>query len=100
MKKTTITSLALLMSAHSAHALIGPRGGGDFQAPRQPKQEQHYCLGTYEQEDGSLYAGSCDESRSNKLYGLKLNKNGCADQQVAVVTTEFEIRTCPTVVQL
>lgn len=90
----TIASLALTMSASSAFALIGPGPGKP-----QPKPN-HYCLSTYENTDGSLSLGTCDQTAMNERRQLKLNENGCADNQAEFQSRTIKIKACPTYVQL
>lgn len=82
--KKSITSLALLVSATSAHALPPP------QNPNAPKPKIVIsCLDINSVEkDGSLYIGTCNESENNKTLNKKLNGNGCADDQVAIRTLD------------
>ncbi len=91
--KKTITSLALLASATSAQALIGPGG------PRPVYNT--YCLSNYETQDGQIYAGDCDLKDQNKRSGVEITETGCAEDQVAIVTVKkLNIKACPTFVQL
>ena len=78
-------SIAVLaMSASSAFALIGPNPN---------LQKKTICLNVHENAKGVLFAGSCDESRNNKIQGLDLLANGCAADQVSVVATKFSANT-------
>lgn len=102
MKKTI--SLAALAISTSASA---------FWVPQDPSTVVHktYCLEVYTIGDtGDQYAGSCDQSHNNAERHLQINRNGCADGQIALTTTKLkgdkkfpiEIRSClpPNVAQL
>lgn len=76
--KKTITSLAMLMSATSASALIGPH-------KPDPSEVRTACLKiTHEDTDDSTTVGTCDASANNKKLKLKIYQNGCAANQVAI----------------
>jgi hypothetical protein len=63
--KVAIASLALLASANSAFALIGPGRG--------PRPEvRNYCLSLYQDEDGQASVGDCDQSAANRLRRVPL----------------------------
>jgi hypothetical protein len=88
--KKTIASVALLASS-STFALIGP-------GPRpEPKT---VCLNVYEESNGVMYAGDCDQTRANQVYKRTILQNGCADGQAAIRSYDIKIKACPTYVQL
>lgn len=102
MKKTTIAVAALALSASSSFAIIGP--GHDRYVTKT------YCLGTYSYGDGSMNAGTCDETNNNAMLNLPRMENGCAEGQMALTTSKrvreanfpIQIRPCldPNIVQL
>jgi hypothetical protein len=97
--KKSIATVALLVSASSAHALVRPRPGHDL--PVDPVQTKTVCLAVYGAEaDGSQNAGSCDQSLRNQMYSRELKQNGCAEGQVAIKETTLEVPSCPVAVQL
>lgn len=101
--KKTIASAALLASATSAFAIVGPMGDASLQSlqPVKPLVEKNFCLSLYEDNNGEKYVSDCDESLANKKYGLELGENGCAEGQVSFRTIRnIEIKACPTFVQL
>jgi hypothetical protein len=99
--KKTVASLAILASLSTANALVGP-GDSTSRTPN-PKPRPtpvKACLNTYQMADGSVVAGECDASEQNKIYGVEILENGCAEEQVAVSFVGVTVRTCPTYVQL
>lgn len=72
------TIVAVAITASSAFALIGPGS-----------EKKTICLSVQENAEGILYAGSCDESRNNKLQNLEILANGCAANQVSVSARKF-----------
>lgn len=93
----SIAALVLLASSSSAHALVAGDGAN---VKKKPAKEQTYCLAMYENGEGSVMLGRCDESHRNRMWGAKLNENGCADGQAAFVSVKVKIKACPTWVQL
>jgi hypothetical protein len=87
----TITSLALLVVAASAQAIIAP--------PRQPKPFKS-CLSVYEDSKGNVMVGDCDKTELNRRHGLALKENGCAEGQASFDSRVVKIRSCPTWIQL
>lgn len=90
--KKTIAVMALLATASSAQALIGP----------DHRPVKKLCLRAYANQDGSVSAG-CNEVRNNEAKNRRLLQNGCAAGQIAVLTTRtVEIESClpPGVAQL
>lgn len=98
--KRTIAAVALLASASTSQALIEPGVfGADETKSRQP--ERVICLSEYSPEaDGSRNVGACDESNANRVYGLEIMANGCAEGQLALRSVSVQIESCPTAVQL
>lgn len=85
--KKSIASVALLVSASSALAIPVYRPPGT--PVPQPKT---VCLDIYRSlEDGSTVVGSCDESQNNKIQEKELQKNGCAEDQVAIYTFDTKL---------
>ncbi len=91
--KKSITAMALLASATSAHALVGP-GTGPVPTPNVA------CVAVSYDADGSLHAADCDETRNNKRLGRKLLANGCAEDQARIVSYDIEIPACMHIAQL
>ena len=75
MKKITVATLAL--SASASFAFIGPGA-----------ESKTYCLNKYEDANGAVMVGTCDESRNNEDLGRELNSQGCAEGQVAMTATK------------
>ena len=99
--KKTIAAIAFTASA-SASAIIGPlpTASTDEAAPAIEIPEQvTYCLSVIETEEGK-YLGTCDETRANKMFRREVGENGCAEDQAAFVSTQIEIPSCPTFIQL
>jgi hypothetical protein len=92
----SIASLALVV-ASSSYALIGPTPGGRVQPRPQP---HHFCLSLHDDGKGNAQVGDCDETARNKMYKVKLNDNGCAENQAALESYSAKLRSCPTFVQL
>jgi len=88
----TIASLALLISASSAQAIVGP----GFELP----QPNTACVATYSAQDGSLYLGDCDKTEQNERFQLQLNENGCADNQAKFESFNVKLEACTNIVQL
>ncbi len=100
--KKTIAALSMLVSATSAHALIGPGFPGDAIGRPLPPKMKTACIAIYEanEVDGSITIGGCDESERNEMFGTVKLANGCGEGQVAFKVIETAIRTCPTYTQL
>lgn len=92
--KKTITSLAILASASSAFALVGPGGPGNHPKPK------NVCLSHSVGNQGEAYVGDCDQSQMNRLRKLPLLANGCAVNQASLRSLKVIIPACPTFVQL
>lgn len=98
--KKTISLAALAISASSSFALIGPPSNNDVRM---------YCVSVYGGQ-GSMVAGSCDETDNNRYYHREIMDNGCAEGQMAIYTSKsrrqmrypIEINMClpPNVAQL
>ena len=102
----TITSAALIASAASAFAIVGPLPGvgervlhQDFQVKQQ--EQKFYCLNIFETAEGSKLLGSCDESVNNKRFGAEVDEQGCTENQAALsITQNINIQACPGFIQL
>ena len=103
--KKTIASMALLASATSAMAIVGPINGaqestmiGGGKVPT----KKVYCLAEYEDQDGDVVVSSCDaKARNARFQNADLNKYGCLEGQAAMITyQEVNIPSCPVFVQL
>lgn len=75
MKKMTIATLAL--SASTSFALVGPNPPGAYDT-------KTYCLNKYEDAQGAVSVGTCDESQNNQIRGEAFNSQGCMGNQVAM----------------
>ena len=91
------TIAAVAFTATSAFALVAP------------SDTKTICLNAWEDANGVLHAGNCDESRNNETLNKELLANGCAEDQISLISREvanakydIEIRNClpPNVVQL
>jgi len=72
-----------------------PSGAGVQAAPG------FYCLGLYEDQDGSKMLSSCDASYQNQAHGLEVNEQGCTVNQAALrITKNIQINACPSYAQL
>lgn len=92
MNKTTMASMALLISAGSAFGLVGPGG---------PKPKIiTTCMAYHESETGLGRVRDCDETAKNTRLKLKLNADGCADGQVAMKSIHVSIPQCNSFAQL
>jgi hypothetical protein len=90
--KKTIASLALLVSAGSAFALVGP-------GPN-PPQPKNVCLSVYEGNQGESYLGDCDLTPNNKKHNVKLLANGCAQGQASLKSFRIQVPACVPIAQL
>lgn len=91
--KKTVASLAILASASSAFALIGPGG------PGQPRP-RNYCVSSYHGQNGEAYVGDCDLTQQNLRRQAPLLQNGCAQNQASLRSVRVRLAACPTFVQL
>ncbi len=82
----TITALALLASASSAHALIGPN----------PTHEplNTACVALYKGEGEAAYLGDCDQTKNNKKQNLEVNESGCPDGQAKFESYDVKLPNC------
>lgn len=93
--KKTISIASLAISASASFALIGPMPPGSTVS-------KTYCVETYQEPDGSMWAGGCDESMNNTQANTTVKENGCAEGQIAITTSKMaaaerfpiEIRSC------
>jgi hypothetical protein len=92
--KKTVASLAILASASSAFALIGP---GDGNPRPQPK---NVCLSLYQGERGESYLGDCDNSELNRQRRAPLQANGCAAGQASLRSFSVRVKSCTGFAQL
>jgi hypothetical protein len=93
--KKTITAMAVLASAASAQALIGPRGSRTpTPAPNQ------FCLQVMTDDDGLQTLEDCDSTRDNARLRRPILANGCAEGQAAMTSFTVEIPSCRHIVQL
>ncbi|SMF79917.1 hypothetical protein [Pseudobacteriovorax antillogorgiicola] len=94
----TIAVMSLAVSASASAFMPAP----------QPTKTKTICLNSYELRDGSVNAGTCDESDNNYYDQREILDNGCAEGQIALKTKlvngkfDINVRSClPTnVVQL
>ena len=97
--KKTVATLAIMVSASAAHAIVQPPGG----TPVPPPQARTFCLSELNRaEDGSVYLNTCDESLRNERWERPTRANGCAAEQFALKVTDASVQVamCPTYVQL
>ena len=92
MNKVTIASLAFLVQASSAFALVGPGG-------HVPKVNT-MCLAYQENEAGQGQVRDCDAKAENKRRKLKVDNNGCTSDQVVMKSTHVVIPACHSFAQL
>lgn len=96
--KSKIAAMAL-SAASMAYGLTPP-----------PAETKTLCLSVYEDADGVKRAGNCDNSHNNATLGLPILKNGCAENQISLMSFRYkgsnkftiQIHSClpPNVVQL
>src|SRR5262249_47388511 len=98
-----VASMALMASASSAYAIVGPNPASST-APSSihPRPTPApVCISKWEDETGAEFATACDLTSSNYRYGREILSNGCAEGQVALLTTSnIHVPACPTFVQL
>ena len=105
--KKTIASVALLASAASTLAFIGPspvqQQVGDQVSSGSMAQpvQKYFCLDLFEDQDGSKILGSCDKSSDNIIRNREVDERGCTESQAALaVTQSIHIQACPSYMQL
>jgi len=105
--KKSIATAALIASAASAFAIIGPpivdQNGKvlNHNVQQKPVEQGFYCLNVYEDVDGSKTLGSCDEAENNAKFGIDTDQRGCSEGQAALrISPNIQIGACPSYVQL
>jgi hypothetical protein len=85
MNKKAIASITLLVASMAIHAQVA-----------EPQLET-ICIDVTKESDRSLIADGyvCNETRANEFFDRDLKKNGCAKNQVAIVSTQVKIPNCP-----
>lgn len=74
---TSIAAIALAASGTSS-ALVPA-----------PLETKTICLSSYELNDGSILANSCNQAANNEELQLEILENGCAEGQIALTATRW-----------